>query len=92
MRSFKRAKKTAESEGKSALDPVLLLRYQALYRRLVARSGTQRCPQRTGQRTVPTISAEYAVTFLRKQGTGILIALQSVFMGNFIYPCLDPTV
>lgn len=29
---------------------------------------------------------------LRKQGTSILSALRSVFMGNPVYPCLDPTV
>ena len=54
LRSLKRAKEDAQSAGKSALDPKLLLRYQALYRRIVLRSLAQNpAPQRTGQRGRP---------------------------------------
>jgi transposase len=54
LRSLKRAKEVAESEGKTALEPVLLLRYQTLYRRIVARGIAQNpAPKRTGQRGRP---------------------------------------
>ena len=153
LRSLKRAKEVAQSAGKSALDPVLLARYQGLYRRLVARGLEQNPPPtRTQKRGRPANGAcrslllrfekredevlrfalDFAVPFdnnqaerdlrmikvhqkvsgcfrstdgadhfcrirgyistLRKQGIGILSALRSVFMGNPIYPCMDPPV
>ena len=153
LRSLKRAKEVAQSEGKSALDPVLLARYQRLYCRLVVRGlGQNPSPTRTQKRGRPANGAcrslllrfqkredevlrfalDFAVPFdnnqaerdvrmikvqqkvsgcfrstegadhfcrirgylstLRKQGSGILSALRSVFMGNPIYPCLDTPV
>jgi transposase len=153
LRSLKRAKETAQSAGKSALDPLLLLRYQALYRRIVARGLSQNpAPVRSGQRGRPAngicrslllrlekredavlrFAIDFAVPFdnnqaerdlrmvkvqqkvsgcfrstdgadhfcrirgyistLRKQGTDILSALRSVFMGNPISPFFDPPV
>jgi transposase len=54
LRSLKRAKEAALSAGKSALDPKLLVRYQALYRRIVERGLAQNpAPRRTGQRGRP---------------------------------------
>jgi transposase len=51
---LKHAKEAAELQGKTALDPVLLLRYQTLYRRIVARGLAQNpAPTRTGQRGRP---------------------------------------
>jgi transposase len=153
LRSLKHAKEVAQSAGQSALDPVLLLRYQTLYRRIVARGlGQNPSPVRTGRRGRPANGAcrslllrlqkredgvlrfalDFAVPFdnnqaerdlrmikvqqkvsgcfrstdgadhfcrirgyistLRKQGSGILSALRSVFMGDPIYPCLDTPV
>ena len=54
LRSLKRAKEFAQSQGKSALDPVLLLRYQTVYRQIVLRGLAQNpAPTRTGQRGRP---------------------------------------
>ena len=153
LRSLKRAKEAAQSAGKSALDPALLLRYQAVYRQIVARGlGQNPSPTRTGLRGRPANGAsrslllrlkkreeavlrfalDFAVPFdnnqaerdlrmikvqqkvsgcfrstdgaehfcrirgyistLRKQGSGILSALRSVFIGNPIYPCLETPV
>ena len=153
LRSLKRAKEAAQSAGKSALDPVLLLRYQTLYRRIVARGLAKNpAPTRTGQRGRPAngicrslllrleqredavlrFALDFEVPFdnnqaerdlrmvkvqqkvsgcfrstdgadhfcrirgyistLRKQGSSILSALRSVFMGNPLYPCFDPPV
>jgi transposase len=153
LRSLKRAKEVAQSEGKTALDPVLLLRYQTLYRRIVARGLAQNpAPTRTCQRGRPAngicrslllrleqredavlrFALDFAVPFdnnqaerdlrmikvqqkvsgcfrstdgadhfcrirgyistLHKQGSDILNALRSVFMGNPIYPCFETPV
>jgi transposase len=153
LRSLKHAKEFAQSQGKTALDPALLLRYQTLYRRIVARGLAQNpAPQRTGQRGRPAhgiclslllrleqredavlrFALDFAVPFdnnqaerdlrmikvqqkvsgcfrstdgadhfcrirgyistLHKQGSGILNALRSVFMGNPIYPCFETPV
>lgn len=153
LRSLKRAKEKAQLQGKSALDPTLLARYQALYRRLAVRGLEQNlAPTRTQKRGRPANGAcrslllrfqkredavlrfalDFAVPFdnnqaerdlrmikvqqkvsgcfrstdgadhfcrirgyistLRKQGSGILSALRSVFMGNPIYPCLETPV
>jgi transposase len=153
LRSLKHAKEFAQSQGKTALDPALLLRYQTLYRRIVARGLAQNpAPTRTGQRGRPAhgvclslllrlheredavlrFALDFAVPFdnnqaerdlrmikvqqkvsgcfrstegadhfcrirgyistLHKQGSGILNALRSVFMGDPIYPCLETPV
>jgi transposase len=153
LRSLKRAKESAELQGETALDPVLLLRYQTLYRRIVARGLAQNpAPTRTGKRGRPAhgvclslllrleqredavlrFALDFAVPFdnnqaerdlrmikvqqkvsgcfrstdgadhfcrirgyistLHKQGSGILNALRSVFMGDPIYPCFETPV
>ena len=153
LRSLKRAKEVAQAAGNSALDPPLLLRYQAVYRQIIARGlGQNPSPTRTGRRGRPAHGAcrslllrlekredavlrfalDFAVPFdnnqaerdlrmikvqqkvsgcfrstdgadhfcrirgylstLRKQGTGILSALRSVFIGDPIYPCFEPPV
>lgn len=52
--SLKHDKELAQLEGKTALDPALLLRYQTLYRRIVALGLAQNpAPVRTGQRGRP---------------------------------------
>jgi transposase len=54
LRSLKRAKEVAEAQGKSALDPVLLLRYRSVYQRIVVRGlGQNLSPERTGKRGRP---------------------------------------
>jgi transposase len=153
LRSLKRAKEVAQSQGKTALDPGLLLRYQTVYRQIVSRGLAKNpAPPHTGQRGRPAqgvcgslllrlqqredavlrFALDFLVPFdnnqaerdlrmvkvqqkvsgcfrstegadhfcrirgyistLRKQGTGILSALRSVFMGNPVYPCFDPPV
>jgi transposase len=153
LRALKRAKEVAQAAGKSALDPVLLLRYQAVYRQIVGRGlGQNPSPTRTGRRGRPANGAcrslllrlqkredgvlrfalDFAVPFdnnqaerdlrmikvqqkvsgcfrstegadhfcrirgyistLRKQGSGILSALRSVFLGDPLYPCLETPV
>ena len=52
--SLKHAKEVAQLEGKTALDPVLLLRYRVVYRQIVERGlGHNPAPTRTGQRGRP---------------------------------------
>ncbi len=54
LRSLKHAKEFAQSQGKTVLDPALLLHYQTLYRRIVARGLAQNpAPTRTGLRGRP---------------------------------------
>lgn len=50
LRCLKHAKETAQAVGQEALDPLLLTRYRALYRRIVERGLKQNpLPERTGR-------------------------------------------
>jgi transposase len=65
--SLKRAKEDAQAQGKSALDPALLLRYRTLYQRMVERGlKLNPCPKRTGKRGHPA-NGEARSLLLRMQ-------------------------
>lgn len=78
LRSLKRAKEAAQSAGKSALDPRLLLRYQFVYRRIVARGLAQNpAPKRTGQRGRPAkgVGRSLLVRFQEREDAVLRFAL-----------------
>lgn len=56
LRSLNREKEAAQGAGKETLDPLLLMRYRVLYRRIVERGLKQNpVPERTGKRGRPLL-------------------------------------